>query len=60
MTNTGFLEDLLCQITLMLRLKITAPEYLVIKLIIMLFQKLYGFRIGNMAELGIKNMVQSL
>ena len=55
-----FLEDLLGQVTLMLSLKIAAPEYLVIKLVIVLFQKLDCFRVGNMAKLGVQDRVETV
>ena len=41
----------------MLRLKVAAPEYLIIELIVVLLQKLDGLRIGYVAKLRIQHMV---
>ena len=54
------LVNLLCQIALMLCLKITSPEYLVIKFVIVLLKDLNSLCIGHMCKLRIKHMVQSV
>ena len=54
------LVDLLCQIALMLCLKITSPEYLVIKFVIVLLKDLNSLCIGHMCKFRIKHMVQSV
>ena len=46
-------EDLLCQITLVLSLKVAAPEYFVIECVIVLFKKLDRLCVSNMTEFGI-------
>ena len=37
----------------MLCLQVAAPEYFVIKVVVILFQDLDGFGVGHMAELGV-------
>ena len=44
----------------MLSLKVAAPEYLVVKLVIVLFQKLDCLSVGNMAKLGVQNRVETV
>ena len=44
----------------MLSLKVTAPEYLVIKLVIVLFQNFYSLCIGNMGKFGIEDSVETV
>ena len=54
------LVDLLCQITLVLCLKITAPEYLVIKFIVIFLKDLNSLCVCYMCKLGVQHMVQSV
>ena len=55
-----FFENLLSQITLVLCLQVAAPEYLIIKLVIVFFQKFNGLGIGYMAELGMQYAIQTI
>ena len=55
-----FLKNLFCQITLMLCLQITSPGYFIIKLVIILLEKLNCFCIGNTTELRVCHMIQSV
>ena len=54
------LVDLLCQITLMLSLKVAAPEYLVIKFIVVFLKDLNSLCVCYMCKLGVQHMVQSI
>ena len=54
------LEDLLGQITLMLGLKVTAPENLIVKFVIMLLELLDSIGISDAAEIGRSNMLQAV
>ena len=42
----------------MLCLQVTAPEHLIVKLVIVLFQNLNGLGIGHMAKFRVYHMVQ--
>ena len=53
-------EDLLGQITLMLGLKVTAPENLIVKFVIMLLELLDSIGISDAAEIGRSNMLQAV
>ena len=44
----------------MLGLKVAAPGYLVVKLVVVLFQDLHRVGVGDAAELGIYNIVQTV
>ena len=52
------LEFLLCQETLMLGLQIAAPVYFILEFVVMLLQNIDRFGIGNVAEVGIHDMLQ--
>ena len=53
-------EDLLRQITLMFRLQIAAPVYLVAELVVVLLKHLHRIRVGHTSEIRGHDMVQSL
>ena len=44
----------------MLSLKVAAPGYLVVELVVVLFQDLNGLGVGNAAELGVHNIVEAV
>ena len=44
----------------MLGLQVTAPGYLVVKLIVVLFEDPDCFRVGHMAEVGVEHMVEAV
>ena len=44
----------------MLSLKVAAPGYLVVKLVVVFFQYLYGLGVGNAAKLGVHNIVEAV
>ena len=44
----------------MLSLKVAAPGYLVVELVVVLLQDLNGLGVGNAAELGVHNIVEAV
>ena len=50
-------KDLFGKVSLMLGLKVAAPGYLIIELIIYFFQKFYGLCVGHMGELRVQHMI---
>ena len=55
-----FLKDLLCQIALMLCLKVASPEYFVVEFVVVFLKKLNCFCVGYMTEFGIYYVVQTI